>query len=860
MFAGMVRLGTWPPNASGADSAALPPHPEMRRAGGRVTVPAGRGSRKRLPRRPGYMRPDLHRHSWSAIEGEGQSLSLTNGEACRAVNDSHRTAVQSGPLKLTHPPSSEVFKPSLCLNSGISLSTVPQEACRPTPREAPNRGYHLGPHSPKPVKDIQSSPHREQFNSSFSFIRLSLSGSQGMDACPGSPARSEPISVPPAQSAPVCVSLGQSGPVTDVSGCSFRLSGSQPAASEAGGTPRRSFSRDLWGGAVVLPCSGPGCLAGAASSSAHSRDCLPDSDAGSVDAEAASSLSADSSSDSTSGSSVTSGYESAVPCGDRGWEALAKKYEGVLQKCLQGNQTSAKIESLMMKLQGLQQKAVLEDDYDTAERFGRKLDELRQERSTLVLGLPSKHPSVSRLLERLLVAVRSAQQRAAVGSREGAGSHEGQKGALSSGQEGAQCPLLWRDHLLKEKRLVEEEMQELQRRLASLRQRSTQLERELLQEERLLGGEEDEGPALWHCSPAQLHELGRALEDTVTSEHRAQLCTLRPLAVLRLQEREQALNTSIREATAKVVMSQKLGSSLRRKVSESETQLLALHEAKMAAISGGDFSSAKEVKVEMKCLYGERDHLEALAKRLRALSARSSQELARMKEEHGLLKGELQEREARFEEALRSDAVKYVELLEDRLHSCGNAVVERIWEADLEACHVLLRSLQLRATGTCGPDVEEESPEPVPRPEVPAHDRYEPDCAMLTALGGRWCPDANLQHSEFAKKLEDFLFCMEESPPEDVCSDATDIMEQCESIGLRLQALEELLGTALLSQDQPLAQSLQGEVQEVKSMLQAMLEQLRMEEDEDDEKGGETNEVKHGEEDEDPYFSDSWEI
>ncbi|XP_048861746.1 disrupted in schizophrenia 1 protein-like isoform X2 [Brienomyrus brachyistius] len=594
------------------------------------------------------MRPDLHRHSWSAIEGECQSPSVTNGEACHAVSDSHHTAVQSGLLKLTHPPSSEVFKPSLCLNSGISLSTLPQEACRPTPREAPNRGHRPGPHSPKPVKNIQSSPHREQFNSSFSFIRLSLSGSQEMDACPGSPAQSEPVSVPLAQSEPACVPLGQSGPVTDISGCSFSVLGSQPAASKADRTRRRSFSRDLWGEGEVLLCNGPECQAAPASSPAHSRVRLPDSDAGSVDAEAASSLSADSSSDSTSGSSVTSGYESAVPCGDHGWEALAKKYEGVLQECLQGNQASAKIESMMMKLQGLQQKAVLEDDYDTAERFGRKLDELRQERSTLVRGLPSKHPSVSRLLERLLVAVRSALQGAAVGSREGDGSVDGEKGASSSGQEGAQRPLLWRDHLLREKRLVEEEMQDLQRRLASLRQRSAQLQQELLQEERLLGGEEDEGSALWHCSPAQLHELGRALEDTVTSEHRARLCTRWPLAVLRLQEREQALNTSIREATAKVVMSQKLGSSLRRKVSESETQLLALHEAKMAAISGGDFSSAKEVKVEMRCLCGERDRLEALAKRLRALSARSSQELARMKEEHGLLKRELQEREARF--------------------------------------------------------------------------------------------------------------------------------------------------------------------------------------------------------------------
>lgn len=81
--------------------------------------------------------------------------------------------------------------------------------------------------------------------------------------------------------------------------------------------------------------------------------------------------------------------------------------------------------------------------------------------------------------------------------------------------------------------LLQEEMQQLQRRLASLRQRSVQLERELLPEVPLLGAEEDEGPALWHCSPAQLHELGRALEDTVTSEHRARLCTRWPLAVLR---------------------------------------------------------------------------------------------------------------------------------------------------------------------------------------------------------------------------------------------------------------------------------------------------------------------------------------
>lgn len=45
-------------------------------------------------------------------------------------------------------------------------------------------------------------------------------------------------------------------------------------------------------------------------------------------------------------------------------------------------------------------------------------------------------------------------------------------------------------------------------------------------------------------------------------------------------------------------MSQRLGSSLRRKVSETETQLLALHEAKLAAISGNiTVSPRRDLKI-----------------------------------------------------------------------------------------------------------------------------------------------------------------------------------------------------------------------------------------------------------------------
>lgn len=71
------------------------------------------------------------------------------------------------------------------------------------------------------------------------------------------------------------------------------------------------------------------------------RSELPDLD--SLDIDLTSSLSVDS--DTTSASSVTSGYESATPASDLGWDSLVKKYEGVLQDCLQNNRIHAKVGS-----------------------------------------------------------------------------------------------------------------------------------------------------------------------------------------------------------------------------------------------------------------------------------------------------------------------------------------------------------------------------------------------------------------------------------------------------------------------------------------------------------------------------------
>uniref|UniRef100_A0A665WNH5 DISC1 scaffold protein n=1 Tax=Echeneis naucrates TaxID=173247 RepID=A0A665WNH5_ECHNA len=733
--------------------------------GGRASGTAGSSGRKRLHRRPGYMRGEQSRlqsttYGREQEEEEGRTTCTRNGKSGRHAD------ISTDRMSLTP----AVKELATRKSKSMTCSSVPRvDSCA-----VKGTSSHKGP-SPLPQSELRLSPNsslqssaQESFNSSFSFIQQSLNSSQRSNLTTAPPA---PELLHKSDKAP---SFPQTEPLTvPTDGPKHSTSVGSPPSTAPGGQA----------GTEELPLGGEFCRECLCADSEVTSD-LHDCDSRSLDMELTSSLSVDS--DTASASSVTSGYESATPASDQGWDNLVKKYEAVLQDCLQNNRTHTKIESMMMRLQRLQQKAILDDDYDAAERFGKKLEELCRERGALQLGLPSRQPSVALFLERLTQVVHTALQRADCTQQPDAG----QRSDL------LQSPLHRRDSLIREKRMVE--VLCLQQRLAELRDRSRSLEQQM-------EAEELEGSVLRSCTLAQLRDISRTLRDLVTSENRVQISVSPPPSMLRLQEQEQALNLSIKEATAKVVMSQRLGSSLRRKVSETETQLLALHEAKLAAISGNDFSSAKELKAEMKAVYLERDRLEALAKRLHSLSSGSSQELGRMKEQRQRLRQELEQREAQHESRLKENTTKYIELLEDRLHSCGCPGLERIWEADLEACHLFLRGLQLRTPSCSGADVEE-LPVAAVYPPAQSCTKEEEDCAMLTALGGRWCPEANLQNSEFTKKLEEFLFCMEDNHPEDGCSEpeAADLTERCELISDRLMTLEDELQTAILNRDQVL--------------------------------------------------------
>uniref|UniRef100_A0A3B3U7K9 DISC1 scaffold protein n=1 Tax=Poecilia latipinna TaxID=48699 RepID=A0A3B3U7K9_9TELE len=562
---------------------------------GKVSGTAGSSGRKRLHRRPGYMRGEQARlqctaHAQDEEEDEEEEESIAcirNGRSGCHADLTKATRVQ----QLSQAPTVKVsltnelhHKRSTCSSSESKNLAGPLNGVQTTLNE-------LSP-------SLQSSSE-VVFSSSFSFIQQSLNSNQRTD-----PARLPQEPEPTNQ--PANLEKKREEIITK---------SSQVHKEE------RSYGGRCW----------RDCLWTGKEEMSH----LPNSESQSLDIEVTSSLSVDS--DTASASSVTSGYESATPASEQGWDSLVKTYDGVLQDCLQNNRTYTKIESMMLKLQKLQQKAILDDDYDAAERFGKKLEELCGERGALKLGLPSMQPSVAHFLERLSKVVHSALQREDCGHR--------REGSEPDSVEQSD-PTQRRDRLIQEKHQVEEEIEKLQTRLAQLKDRSRYLEQLIQQEEQRAEAMELEGSVVRSCTVAQLRDMSRTLQDLISSENRTQISVSPPPSTLRLQEQEQALNLSMKEATAKVVMSQRLGSSLRRKVSETETQLLALHEAKLAAISGNDFGCAKELKAEMKAVYLERDRLEALARRLHSLSSGSSQELARMKEQRQQLRLELEHREA----------------------------------------------------------------------------------------------------------------------------------------------------------------------------------------------------------------------
>lgn len=197
----------------------------------------------------------------------------------------------------------------------VELSSVNQGPFCSDPRPLPALdGWDSHGRSPtheprlSPATAVQSSA-KETFNSSFSFIQQSLNSCRTAET----PVSQEPEPLNQLNTVPN--SPQSKRPVQ-------LLSSSEPADSEDLPPGRRFWQRCPWDGREVP--SEP-----------------PEPYGDSVDIEITSSLSVDS--DNASASSVTSGYDSGTPASEQGWDSLVKKYELVLQDCLQNNRTYTKV-------------------------------------------------------------------------------------------------------------------------------------------------------------------------------------------------------------------------------------------------------------------------------------------------------------------------------------------------------------------------------------------------------------------------------------------------------------------------------------------------------------------------------------
>ncbi|XP_021246184.1 disrupted in schizophrenia 1 protein [Numida meleagris] len=559
------------------------------------------------------------------------------------------------------------------------------------------------------------------------------------------------------------------------------------------------------------------------------------------DTDATFSCSTDSSDAASAGSSVTSGYESSFTVSDQNWDTLIKRYEPALLDCQLGNRSTLKVKSMILQIRRLQQKAIEADDYDKADKFRWKLEELEKEKKSLKFQLPSRHPSISSFLHRFVTQVQAVLCWAVDGVRneETQLRHENKHELLrSTYQERIKVLAVKRNDLLQEKKCLQKEIEDLRVRLTVLEEKDQQLQREIEEQDRLIQSQDCELTALLGCvSLRELREISKAVDDTLASSYGIPFSLDLPETIKSLQEKEQSLSMSIKETTAKVCTSQKLCSTLRKKVSDIETQLPALLEAKMLAASGSNFSTAKDLTEEIRSLTSEKEGLEGLLSELLVLSAQNIWKLERIKDDYNRLKQELEQGEIVFVTSVKENAEKYMEMLEAKLHSCGSQLLQRVWEADLEACQLLIRGFQLKETNCCGFEEEENQIDELEMTADGPSDsekRKEDHFPKGTEWDRVSCP----KHSKLKQVVEDISFGAEGHLSEEFFVFSAELGEKCEAISEKLVHLEDQLRTSVCRVDEGIIQSLQREIQVVKETLQTVLLQLQPAREAGEEKAG----------------------
>uniref|UniRef100_A0A2K5RW44 DISC1 scaffold protein n=1 Tax=Cebus imitator TaxID=2715852 RepID=A0A2K5RW44_CEBIM len=204
------------------------------------------------------------------------------------------------------------------------------------------------------------------------------------------------------------------------------------------------------------------------------------------------------------------------------WDALLRKWEPALQDCLLRNRRQVKVISLRLKLQKLQEDAVEDDDYDKAEMLKQRLEDLEQETISLHFQLPSRQPALSSFLGHLAAQVQAALRH---GATEQASGDDTQAPLRMeprllepTAQDNLHVSITRRDWLLQEKQQLQKEIEALQARMSVLEAKDQQLRKEIEEQEQQLRWQGcDLTPLVGRLPLGQLQEVSKALRDTLAS-------------------------------------------------------------------------------------------------------------------------------------------------------------------------------------------------------------------------------------------------------------------------------------------------------------------------------------------------------
>lgn len=286
--------------------------------GGESPTAAAGSHRRRSFRRPGYMRSEPLNQSCDSEREHSQTVSGSS------INEN----TQKSTSKLPSSPSERWLKEVFERDDGQDSSET---------------------HRLRDDEENSPIPSCIVFNSSFSFIQQSLETSDLLDVSTKKSVskqsewdrlKSETSSSGALEPRTALVNpLSQSEistvPISQSEHEVFSLSNSP---CPIGQQKSILLDRELWLADLDVQVSSSMTMS-------YAKERVQDSDSGSLDTEVTSSFSIDSS---DSASSVTSGYDSVTPSSDQSRDGVIKKYEDVLQDCLQSNRTNTKVSTTLM--------------------------------------------------------------------------------------------------------------------------------------------------------------------------------------------------------------------------------------------------------------------------------------------------------------------------------------------------------------------------------------------------------------------------------------------------------------------------------------------------------------------------------